>query len=95
MTPKSKEQAQEFLGSSTSIGYSNKTWEDLTLLLDTVKLETIDNIYLPKITDELLEDYIGSGLITWESGETQWSQTAVDFACLLKSNCLAVVEKEK
>ena len=95
MTAKSKEQAIKYLGKNSSLGAYEKDVETLTALLDTVKRETIENIYLPKITDEMLEDYIGSGLLTWESGAPQWSQTAVDFACLLKSNCLAVVENEK
>ena len=94
MTAESKQQAKNWLYLNNHLGYSLKQ-TSLTQLLDTVKRETVESIYLPKITDEMLEDYIGSFLLTWESGKSQWSQTAVDFACMLKINCSALMEHEK
>ena len=38
---------------------------------------------LPKITNEMVEDFAGDGLIGWEGDDPQWSQLAVDFACVL------------
>lgn len=39
--------------------------------------------YLPKITPEIVADLAGSDLIEWSIDQWQWTQTAVDFACII------------
>ena len=49
---------------------------------------TQKDIYLPMIDKQVLEYLEDTDLIERDSnGEPQWSQTAVDFACLLKEKC--------
>ena len=45
------------------------------------------SIHLPKITKEIFKDYTGTGLIEYTGNGYVWTQTAVDFACLLKAAC--------
>ena len=42
---------------------------------------------LPKITDEMVDDFAGTQLIEMEVDGPNWSQIAVDFACILNVNC--------
>lgn len=38
--------------------------------------------YLPKITPEMFEEFGDTCLMTWHNGP-QWTQTAVDFTCII------------
>ena len=47
-----------------------------------------DAIHLPKITEDIAYDYTECVLIESHKANPQWTQTAVDFACLMKEYCL-------
>jgi hypothetical protein len=42
-------------------------------------------VRLPKITEEIFDDYNGTGLFEYTTEGYNWTQLAVDFACLIKA----------
>lgn len=47
------------------------------------KLHLLMHNALPKITDEIYNDYAGEVFIEIENGKPDWTQAAIDFAALL------------
>lgn len=81
---------------ATSVWHKAKDIEEIVIPRLSAIVEQMDkaeptrkcHLALPKITDEIWEDYNETSLMTWKDGGPHWTQLAVDFACLLKGRCL-------
>ena len=73
--------------------------EALTRLLDRVKQDhreaCCNALHLPKITDDLADNYKGYGFVKIENNKLEWTQESVDFVSMMKIQCLNATGEER